>query len=367
VSTALSVADIRTYLAATGWRRQPVRWTSASVWADAAGREVLLPSRDGMGDGELRVRQALDALAAAEERPRDEIARDIASPLVDTQSYRTFPDGVPDGLTTLTGGLRALGGVRSMIEAAARAVVDGPHVAFSGAAPKSVGDLLDELQLGPSLSGSYVLTVRVPLGGSQPGTGGDTPLARRMLLQLHDAVVAVRDAALSAAPSGRLEAFDGTVTEGVSADLCEALSDLGGPAREQPFAVTFRWARGLPAELPATTVRFEAGMGGVIHDAAQRLSRLDAFGDATVTGVVDSLHDSPARGDRWRVKVRGELVTGRGTRARRTIWVRLDRQSAYDRAIAAHRGLRRVRATGALSRVSGRVELMTRGGLEVLD
>jgi hypothetical protein len=367
VSAGLSVADIGTYLAATGWRRQAVVWTSASAWADAAGREVLLPARDGMGDGELRVRETLDTLAAAEERPRDEIARDIASPLVDTQSYRTFPEGLPGGLTTLTAGLRALGGVRCLFEAAARAVVDGPHVVFGGAAPKSVGDLLDEVQLGPTLPGSYVLTVRVPLDGSLPVTRGESPLARRMLLQLHDAVVAVGAAAAAAAPAGRLAAFDRTVTEGVSANLCEALSDLGGPARERPFAVTFRWARGLPAELPATTVRFEAGMGVVIRDAAQHLRRLDAFGEATVTGAVDGLHDSPARGDRWRVKVRGELVTGHGARARRTIWVRLDRQSTYNRAIAAHRGLRRVRATGALSRVSGRVELVARGGLEVLD
>ena len=42
MSAGLSVADIGTYLAATGWRRQPMVWTSVSVWADAAGREAAL-------------------------------------------------------------------------------------------------------------------------------------------------------------------------------------------------------------------------------------------------------------------------------------------------------------------------------------
>jgi hypothetical protein len=59
-------------------------------------------------------------------------------------------------------------------------------------------------------------------------------------------------------------------------------------------------------------------------------------------------------------------TTGRSARAR-TIWIRLDGQGAYNRGIAAHRSRRRITATGALSRVSGRVELVTRGGLEIID
>jgi hypothetical protein len=79
-----------------------------------------------------------------------------------------------------------------------------------------------------------------------------------------------------------------------------------------------------------------------------------------VAGFVETLHDQPETGDRWRVKVRGDLTTRGGTAFGRTIWVRLDGQSSYDRAIAAHRARHLVRVRGDLS-AQGRVELVTDG------
>lgn len=130
MSGPLSVADITSYLADNGWRRQAESWRGAATWSNGGDHNVLVPARDGMGDSELRVREIVDVLTAVEQRPREEIARDISSPLVDTQSYRTLPDGLPSGLTSLTDGLRALQGVRDLFDAATRVVLEGPHFVF---------------------------------------------------------------------------------------------------------------------------------------------------------------------------------------------------------------------------------------------
>ena len=354
------VADIRSYLRAAGWRRRLETWQDASIWANADGYEVLVPPTDDLADTDLRVREILTVLTTVERRPRDEIAGDISAPFADTLSCRTFPDDQPAGFTSLPAGLRGLHGVRDLVCAAARTVVEGPLSAFPGGTPPEVGELLHRVQLGPARPGSYVLTVRVPLDERPDGT--PAPLGRRVSRQLYAAVAAARSASVRAADDHELVAFDDAVDEGVSANLCDALSGLAGGERRQPFEVSFRWGRGIASEVPARTVQFPSGAGAVLSAAATRLRRAGAAGDAAVAGVVESLYDQAQGTDRWRVKVRGELTSRAGTAPARTVWVRLDGQEPYDLAIAAHQEKRRVRARAALTARRGRTELIVSGG-----
>jgi hypothetical protein len=60
-------------------------------------------------------------------------------------------------------------------------------------------------------------------------------LARRSGLRLFQAVEAAHGAVTAGADN--VAAFEEAVGAGVSANLCEVLSDLGGNAREMPFEV----------------------------------------------------------------------------------------------------------------------------------
>jgi hypothetical protein len=360
IENTVGVADVSAYLEAVGWRRRQQQWRGAAIWAYTDGAEVLVPSRDDMGDADLRLREILATLSRVEARPVNEVAEDIGSPLVDTQSYRTFPVGLPPGATTLPAGLQALTGIRDLFSAAARTVEEGPHLAFTGQRSRRVSEFLDRVQLATARAGSYVLGVRVPLG--VPGEPG-TPSGREVLLQVYDAVTAT----LPAAESGEPAAFDSIVTAGVSAEFCDALSDLAGPQRRQPFEIGFRWARGLRSELPPATVTLPAGSGVLLRTAAARLRALHVSGDAMVSGTVETLSE-PLGAGTWRIKVRGELRTETSVAGRRTVWVRLPDRDAYDLAIAAHSRQRLIRAAGVLTSTNGRVELVARhGGLEELE
>jgi hypothetical protein len=374
-----SVRDITTYLRYNAWR-QSATWRGASVWAHADGYEVLVPPRDDLADSGPRVRELLSVLTAVERRPAGDIAMDIGAPLEDVQSFRTFPAGMPSGYTSLDAGISALRGVHSLIAVAARTAAEGPRPEFSGRTPADVSGLLRRVRLGPGRPGSYIFTVRIPVevpddDAPEENGGRAEPLGRQTARQLHEAVIAVRDAAARAETDG-LAAFDDTVTAGVSANLCQALSALAGHGRAQAFEMTFRWGRGLAPDpghpagtlLPASTVRldtvrldtvrFAEGTGRTIHAAAAHLRRVRVSGAAEVTGYVESLHDQPETGDRWRIKVRGDLTTaGGGTGYSRSVWIRLDGQDSYGRAIAAHRDRLLVRARGDLSASRGRVEL----------
>jgi hypothetical protein len=176
-------------------------------------------------------------------------------------------------------------------------------------------------------------------------------LARKASIQLLDAAVAVRDAAAS----GDLAVFDDTVSAGVSAELCEGMHSLAGPNGREPFEIDFRWARGMPADLAPTSVTFPEGSAEIIVAAAHRLRQHSPSGEVIVTGMVESLYDQPAREDRWRIRVRGEVSGTKGNR--RVLWVRLG-QSTYHAALTAHREQHRVRARGALSGAGQRAELI---------
>jgi hypothetical protein len=360
-----TVQDIQTYLFDTGWQRQPQTWNDASIWSNADGREVLVPSSDELADTDLRVAEIMSALTVVEGRPAGEIAGDINTPFDDVQLYRAFPD---DDFISLAAGLLMLRSMRDLISVAARTVVDGPHPVLPGVTPRPVNDLLQLIRLGPDRSADHLFTVRIPLtsaagspGNGQPWIAADTtPLGRQIGHQLRAAVVAAQAAAEQATEQD-LTAFDESVAAGVSANLCEALSGLSGRQRTQPFEIAFRWGRGLRSDVPADAVRFPGGTGTTFRAGAARLrqlaSPLGITRTAAVTGLVQSLHGQSPN-DGWRINIHGDLFADGSVDSGRTVPVWLDSQITYDRAIAAHRSGQRVRAHGELSGSGGRTELI---------
>ncbi|MFE1796590.1 hypothetical protein ACFW9L_10545 [Streptomyces sp. NPDC059517] len=357
----LKVDDIASYLADTGWERDPQGWRGASVWQHPGDYEVLVPARDGMGDSDRRLREILRCLCALEDRPAGDIALEIARPQLDKQSFRTFPTGHDPGYTSLLLGTQTVLGVRNVLTAAARTVVQGPHFAFAGRQPGVVGDLLRAAELGPSRAGSYVVEIRVAADATARTPSGEQVTGRGVLVQMLEAVSAAQAAVAADTPA----AFDETVTAGVSADLCKALSELSGHDRCEPFEIGFRWARSRPLDVPSHVVAFPETSGSLLHAASLRLSGLNATGAATVSGVVEGLHDDSSGNDRWRIKVRGELRTEHTELVRRAVWVRLPDQVSYDRAITAHRERQVITVTGELSSMTGRVELVPRRGFDI--
>lgn len=346
----LSVADINSYLAETGWARQPGDWRGATIWVHEGDHEILVPSQDGFGDGPRRIREIIALLARLERRAGESIATDIASPTADVQWYRAPAAAMGEQLG-LTTAVAALNSAQEVLSAAARAAFSGPRPVFDGTAPKEVRDLLARVQVGPIVPFDDSLTVRVPVKRDE---GGDSPLARRALLLLQRAVQLLLEATDAAGRTGDLRAFDEIVQNGVSANLCAALARFAGPGSGTEFEVGFRWARALPAATPPSTAVFEAEAGALLRRVAHRLRRLRQE-SASVTGLIGTLFDNGGQ-DRFRVQVHGDVTHEEG-RARGSLWVRLPDEPAYDLAVEAHRARRLVRADGTLRNVNGRLEL----------
>jgi hypothetical protein len=373
VTLAPSVQDIQTYLLDSGWQQQPRTWREATIWSYGDGYEVLVPPRDNLADAGLRLQEILTVLAQVEQRSAIEIADDISSPFDDIQLYRSVPEGLPDGYIPLDAGFRSLHGIRTMVSAAARSVIENAPQA--GGSSQTVSKILQHIRLGPTRAGSYVFTLRLPVSGTasdtngRPGQAGDEvpPLGRQVAWRLYEAIVSVHGAA-SAATENDLTTFESTTAAGVSPGLCNALSQLAGRQYNQPFDITFRWARGLPADTPPVTVRFAAGIGRVIRAGGMHLREQGAFGDVAMTGVIEDLHDEAESTNRWLIRIRGTVIGASAGEAEQTLWIRLDSQESYDQAISAHQAQRRVHVSGEMITRQGRTVLFVSGeGFNVLD
>jgi hypothetical protein len=343
----IGVSSVSSYLADAGWFRTTRTWHGAAIWSNGS-EEVLVPPRDGMGDSVPRLRELLQALENVESRSAVEIARDIAHPLLDSAYYRRAEVSRPDGFVSLPSGLAALRGVHDMFRAAAGTVLEAPR--FSRGAEAAVSDLVSGIHLGSTSAHHFALTLLVPLG--EASGHGPTPIGRQVLLRMHSATAAVRQAIIAPSP----DAFDLAEAAGASADFCVALSTLAGEDLQEPFELGFRWARGVPSDVPDQLMQFPAGAGGLIRDGSRRVEQGLAIsastaepeysGPAIIAGRIEALHDNESGVDRWRVKVRGELRTDHRPPTRRTLWIRLPGQEPYDIALLAHRNHSQVRISG---------------------
>ncbi|MFI7067442.1 hypothetical protein ACIBL3_41060 [Kribbella sp. NPDC050124] len=333
--TEIRISAVNAYLADAGWSPTGQTWHEATIWSQGT-EEVLVPPRDGMGDSTSRVRDLLLALENVERRPADDIARDIAYPLLDRASYRALEETALEGFVALPTGLGALQGIYDMLQAAAATMHDSPRFPTLTAQP--VSELLAGVHLGTTTSQSFVVTLLVPADES-----------RRVLEQLYVATAAVHSAV-------QADAFEDPTAAGPSAEFCAALSSLAGSELQQPFELEFRWARGLPSDLPDTTIGFPPGAGERIREVSRRFGPQAALpaaaaaaehaGPTIITGRVESLHDNDGGTDRWRVKVRGQVRSENQVFSRRSIWIRLSSQEQYDVAWAAHRNHQQVQITG---------------------
>ncbi|QSB16868.1 hypothetical protein JQS43_11620 [Natronosporangium hydrolyticum] len=350
---ALTPAEVETYLASAGWVEQQ-RAPHAVLWTTGEGDdevELLLPLNPAYRDYSARLRETVRTIALAEERDAREVLADLTATTVDTQRFRLLPD-LPSGSIPLVDIVDVTRGVRDLMFTAAHAtVIDTPMVVQPRPRPQEANRFVRGVRLVAPTPGSFVLSVHIPLDRQrEPGrpprqTSPDSsplPLSRRVALKLHQAVAATCVAADEAAGRDSLLPFTDRAADGVSADLCEAISLVG---RGQPFDLQFAWAQALPTRLGGNGFAFDRRRIDIIKAAATDLPSMAADSDAVVVARVVRLDRTvQATGT---VTLRGALEGRTGPRSEVRLTASLP-SHFYDTAVVAHRSRRRVRVVGSL-------------------
>ncbi len=338
---ALRPVDLLAYLRAAGWARTAEMDDRASLWMKGE-EDVWVPLRRDLNDFALRTAEILSTLERVEQRSQEEIMRDIASTSADLIRIRALTTEAADGTIPLEVGLGLVEHTREMLDAAACATV-APKPYWARRRPAQAQDFMNHVRMGQTERGSYVLTIVSPVAPVlKDDSQTEAPFERRVTQTLTHALQATLHAAQQAAETADLEPFRKAISQGVSANLCDALSGLGEVSPEHGFEVSVAWSRSRPVSGEAvSTIKIPPDYLPLLREVSRLFKETEPQEDYTLFGVVEKL-DRPAGATSGDVTINAAIEN----RLRKVILSLAGLE--YESAIRAHKENIPVACTGEL-------------------
>jgi hypothetical protein len=302
---SISSADPRrvaAYLKSAGWAEKR-RAANGTVWSLGGSRSLILPSPDLDPDDydELRDRAVL-RVAEIERRTAEEVRRDISLTDRDTLLIRIDAPVITHGEIPLRFGSEAFNGARELFTAAALAE-HAPRARFGSFRPSDVIDVVDNATFGQTYAGSYIISIRTR-EAQQLSWLDDSPAS------LERRTIARSLIASAAAAQASTKDVTPTVEDGVSFELCSALTKLDPGGTSVCVELSSVWAIGLPRPIdaPAGPVRLGGPQLSHIREVRDYLASFAPVELEIVGGLTDVHVD--LGGMSGRVKLEA-LVEGR--------------------------------------------------------
>jgi hypothetical protein len=351
---AISPVALAGYARGEGWTKAETYGAHADVYTAAGKPEIILPRTDRLGDYPSTVAKLINIFANVAQQ--DELAtyRDLSGADRDVVSIRAF-GGDDDGSVLIDSGVEIVAQARQLVLAAACAARTPQSIYRAGANREAI-DYLHRVRLGQTGQGSFVVNLLAPIPpqlqpleqASWPNFD-DEPFERQVTRRLAQALDALRGAVDLAASGDGQGAFERAVTNGVSANLCEAVAGL--IAQSSGIDINLRWARTRPTPETHRRTTFSGNDADIVTEAARTLRARHPRPDVSLVGTVSRLK-------RDNDEVEG-LVTLRAIVDEKPQSVRavLD-QVNYSVAVQAHDSKTPVFVKGDLERVGQRWQLI---------
>jgi hypothetical protein len=349
---SISPVALAGYARGEGWAKTEPYGAHADVYAATGKPEIILPRTDLLGDYPSVVAKLISIFAGVTRQ--DELAtyRDLSGADRDVVRIRAS-GGEEDGSVPIDAGVEIVAKARELMLAAACAART-PQSIYRAGANREATDYLRRVRLGQTEQGSYVVTLLAPIPPRLDPVQSelwpsfeDEPFERQVTRRLAGALHALRGA-IELATSGDGQAFERTVPEGVSANLCEAVAGL--IAQSPGVDIGLTWARTRPTPEPHRRISFSGNDAAILTEAARVFRSRHPRPDQSLFGTVHTLkrRDEDIEG----------LVTLRAMVDDKPQSVRavLD-QANYSVAVQAHDSKTPVFVKGDLERVGQRWQL----------
>lgn len=294
----LNPVDMAAYLKTTGWIKHEDQPGYRSIWHKQYHGEtadLLLPADRTIGDYLHRMIDAVRLVAALEQRSETELLSDLQLASTDVFRVRLVFTEASDGTIPLLQGERLVESTRELFLAAGLAV-NSKRAYFATNRPDEVRQFVQNLRLGQSERGSYVITVlsRVAPELKSDNLFGELepPFERKALVGLNHALLALHNAVDQATTNFTAKVFQDAIPQGVSANLCSALVGMGteNPQPTDQLRFGFTWARTRPIDSQAPQeVIFRAETIPIIQEAARVLKATAPMEDQEIEGYVVKL------------------------------------------------------------------------------
>ncbi|MFJ4032314.1 hypothetical protein [Streptomyces griseoluteus] len=347
--------EIRSYLKVTGWA--PVSGGDvAELWSlpGPADEVVLVPMKPGAPDFAKRTRILLQDLARVESAEVQTVHDAIATVYHDVTDLRASHPSLSDGSIPLESGYELFVSAKRLRVASAAATIrrQGHFRNF----PTRARDQAREVRLGQTRRGSYIVPIisqaRSPEDVYSPRQDHidvqveETLFDRRVTATMSRALGALEDMAGAERQPTRSEIND-SIGEGVSYELCQALTRVVNTESVSAIDVSFNWSR-VAAPPPGTPARveFNGDAIDIVDRVSEQLKTKVYTSEHVIYGLVTDLSRHP-EDDTGRVGVQ-TLIQRRS----RTVWMDLA-DSDYHTAVRCHDAGIPVRVRGTLTSPPG--------------
>ncbi|MBO1055060.1 MAG: hypothetical protein HEQ27_00415 [Dolichospermum sp. JUN01] len=228
---SINPLEVAGYLRTQGWQQKSQINDIASIWTLEVGQgenvEILLPLNPDFRDFTTRMLEVLQNLEIVEHRSQLEIINNLKTPLAEIIQISVNHSEIINGSIPISQGVQLFESAKKLMWSAASSAVE-PRPYFKGSFSE-VTDYMQKLRLGHTKEGSYVLTIISPL--QVENYQSEDCFERKVTKTLFQALNII-----SLAPEQKLSEreniLDEAIEEGVSANLCDALSHMINTASE---------------------------------------------------------------------------------------------------------------------------------------
>jgi hypothetical protein len=294
----LSALTVKSYLLARGWERAPSKRTSVGIFRrpESTAPEVLLPLNRDFADLSDALTGAVEEIARFEQRPAQEVLRDLLRPRSDHLRFAVEGRETADGAIGLEDGIALLSGSRKALLAAACSV-KRPQRFHPRMSLREADAFVRSCRLGQTEQGSFVATVECALDvdDTSPAPFEDKavePFGRKATALLVRSVARVVDAIRADSLDDLTSPSDGAPV--VSANLCEALAEMIPGPDDANLRLGSSWSPVLPPprDIPSV-IRVERQYRSAVEQVARALRPSASPEPDLYVGKVDALLGQP--------------------------------------------------------------------------
>lgn len=350
----ISLPQIEAYLVSRNWINEGEIGKVGTVWhkTDSPDAEILLPRSTAIKDYYARIDNALNELAAYEQRKVDEVISDISCLLSSVISVRVISADTSSGVIPFNDGVLLISKARELLQAAAMSL-NAKRKQFTGTLSKDAKRYVDSLLLGQTAVGSYVVNVIAP-NEERQAAESESDISSVTEAVTHNLVTGLDALAKASDEYGRTDdfkVFDAAIFDGASSNMCDALLGFSGVEGKREFEIRVSGASKpfFPSEV--RTFLFDRKHIDALRRASGYYKDNYVLSDREVWGVIKRLN-RPAEDEIGTITIEA-LVNG----ATRNVRIRLEPDD-YHQAVLAHDTKAYVKCFGDLHVKSKSAELL---------
>jgi hypothetical protein len=351
----INPCDCESYLELKLWNKIGVMPNKASIWEKLINDQLIgvwIPINSEMQDYVNRMIELVELLSKIENRALESIIADILNVGMDTIIITLFQNK-PDSNLSLINASELMKKSVNMVAAAAQAVMQ-PKAYYSSKYPKEVNGLLNEIKLGHTERGSFIISLHLPITPQLKELpfsdiqSQESPFGRKVIAKIAE----LAPLAIRAANNRSFGEFSEAIPLGLSANFCEALADISKICGDDGVKFSFAWSITRPTNNNLNNEFFITPyIGGILRDAAKNIRETNPVTDSEISGYVIRL-DSEDTNNAGDIIVKDILPE-----KPRNISIKLDATN-YQKAIIAHQNNSRITLYGDLD-LSNKTYILT--------